>query len=565
MDICGSHAGMGRAQAGAPPPYCSPSQDGVMTSPFVTLMRDSSAQAPERGDLVSYSISGNPSFSWIPEIFRSPRRPDIRAVISKPFSSSSLPPSLASGRAAAAFTARACVADAGPAGEHAAAVMELLRRRGHPRTPGPQTRRRIAVVGTGIAGLSAAWALSDRAHVTLFEAGDYPGGHTHTVDVTLPGPAGSGPITHGVDTGFLVFNERTYPLLIQLFQQLGVAAARSDMSFSAQVPADRIEWSGSNLNTVFAQRANLLRPGFWRMLADLLRFNRLCTALAAQGQEAALAEPMGAFLDRERFGAEFRDWYLLPMVACIWSCPAEQMLKFPIRTLIRFCHNHGLLQVNHRPQWWTVAGGARSYVDAMLPAVHELRLNCPVQRVERLDGGGVRLHSPRGVEHFNAVVLAGHSDQSLALLAQPHTAEQRVLGAIRYHANTAVLHTDTRLLPQRRRAWAAWNYERGGGTDAQAVCLHYLLNHLQPLPWEQPVIVSLNPLREPAPATVLGRYDYAHPVFDEGAVRAQAELSRLQGQGGIWYAGAWTRYGFHEDGLLSGLTAAQDLMAKVLA
>ncbi|KQW45896.1 NADH-ubiquinone oxidoreductase subunit 6 [Pelomonas sp. Root662] len=436
-----------------------------------------------------------------------------------------------------------------------------MRGRGHPRGPGSRTEKRIAVIGSGVAGLSAAWALSDRAHVTLFEAGARAGGHTHTVDVTLDG------ITHGVDTGFLVFNERTYPLLIQLFDQLGVAVAKSDMSFSAQVPGDGVEWSGSSLASVFAQRRNLLRPAFWGMLADLLRFNRLCTALAARGEEAALSEPIASFLDRHRFGRGFRDWYLLPMVACIWSCPTAQMLQFPIRTLIRFCHNHGLLQVNDRPQWWTVTGGARHYVEAMLPAIHEVRLSTPVQAVCRLPDGGVAVGTHQGVERFDAVILAGHSDQSLALLANASAAERELLGAIRYQLNVAVLHTDAALLPQRRSAWAAWNYESGrdrGGAGA-SVCLHYLLNQLQPLPWQHPVVVSLNPLRQPDPARVIGRYDYAHPVFDDAAVRAQARLHEIQGNGGVWFAGAWTRYGFHEDGLLSGLTAAQQLISRVLA
>ena len=492
---------------------------------------------------------------------------ESRAAIPEPSSSSSLPPSLAPGRSAAPFTARARADDAGPvftggpAGAHAAPVLGFLRRRGHPRAPGGNTTRRIAVIGGGIAGLSAAWSLSDQAHVTLFEAGSYAGGHTHTVDVTLGG------ITHGVDTGFLVFNERTYPLLIQLFEQLGVRAARSDMSFSAQVPGDHMEWSGSSLATVFAQKRNLARPAFWAMLSDLLRFNRLCTELAARGEESALSEPIGAFLDRHGFGHGFRHWYLLPMVACIWSCPTTQMLEFPIRTLIRFCHNHGLLQVNDRPQWWTVAGGARHYVEAMLPALHAVHLATPVQQVQRLPGGGVLVRSARGEERFDAVVCASHSDQTLAMLADASPLERELLGAIRYQPNVAVLHTDASLLPQRRAAWAAWNYESAGQHSDQGatVCLHYLLNRLQPLPWEQPVVVSLNPIRQPASATVIGRYDYAHPVFDDGAVRAQARLQEIQGAGGVWFAGAWTRYGFHEDGLLSGLTAAQQLAEQVLA
>ncbi|MBI3349070.1 MAG: FAD-dependent oxidoreductase [Burkholderiales bacterium] len=539
-----------------------------MTTTIVARTWDSAEELHAAGRVSGYTHSENPSPARLralpsnPE-FRPRNLSETRAAISEPFSSSSLPPSLAPRRSAAAFTNRARVDDAGPsfsdaAAAHADSVLGLLRERGHPRAPGGQTGKRIAVVGGGIAGLSAAWALSDRAHVTLFEAGNYAGGHTHTVDVTLDG------VTHGVDTGFLVFNERTYPLLIQLFEQLGVAVAKSDMSFSAQVARDGIEWSGSSLSTVFAQRRNLLRPAFWGMLSDLLRFNRLCTALAARGEEAALSEPIGAFLERHRFGRAFREWYLLPMVACIWSCPTAQMLQFPIRTLIRFCHNHGLLQVNERPQWWTVAGGARHYVQALLPAIHDVRLDTPVQAVFRPAAGGeVVLQSKRGREHFDAVILAGHSDQSLALLDEPSAAEHALLGAIRYQPNVAVLHTDAGLLPRRRAAWAAWNYE--SGSDASAVCLHYLLNQLQPLPWQQPVVVSLNPLRQPDPARVIGRYDYAHPVFDDAAVRAQARLPEIQGVGGVWYAGAWTRYGFHEDGLLSGLTAAQQLIARVLS
>ncbi len=502
--------------------------------------------------------------------FRSQHGPARRASLSKSVSSSLLPPSLASGRFATAFLPRARADRAGPlplqrsdaaAGAHAESLLPWLKALGHPPTPGHNTRRRIAVVGSGIAGLSAAWALSQDAEVHVFEASDYPGGHTHTVDVELDG------IRHGVDTGFLVFNERTYPLLIQLFEQLGVATAASEMSFSVQVPGIDLEWSGSDLNGVFAQRTNLLRPAFWGMLADLLRFNKLCTQLAVSGDEAALAQPIGEFLAGQGFGASFRDWYLLPMVACIWSCPTAQMLRFPVRTLIRFCHNHGLLQIANRPQWFTVRGGAKHYVEALLPALHHCHLNCAVTAVRRLPDGGVTLHSARGAERFDEVILAGHSDQSLALLQDASPAERRVLGAVAYQPNQAVLHTDASLLPRRPRAWAAWNYERRAGSPAdpsrEQVCLHYLLNRLQPLPWQRPVVVSLNPVRQPDPARVIGRYDYAHPVFDEGAVRAQAQLPTLQGEGGVWFAGAWTRFGFHEDGLLSGLTVAQRISHKL--
>ena len=428
--------------------------------------------------------------------------------------------------------------------------------------------KRLAVIGSGISGLSVAHALAREAHVTLFEAGSHFGGHTHTVDVTLQG------ITHGVDTGFLVFNERTYPNLIRLFAELGVATAPSEMSFSVQ--AQGLEWSGNNLNTVFAQRSNLLRPRFLAMLADVLRFNKLATALAERGAEAELAElsePIADFLDRHRFGKPFRDWYFLPMIGCIWSCPTDQMLRFPIATLIRFCHNHGLLQVANRPQWHTVRGGARHYVQRLLQAIADARLNTRVTQVRRLppgDGrGGVVVATANGSERYDDVVLACHSDQSLALLqagGDATPAEQRVLGAIRYQPNRALLHTDTAVLPQRQLAWAAWNYARAAdlGREQAAVCLHYLINKLQPLPWQQPVIVTLNPdpAHMPDPRSIIGDHDYSHPVFDQAAVAAQQQLPRIQGRSGLWFCGAWTRYGFHEDGLMSGLAVADALRAN---
>jgi predicted NAD/FAD-binding protein len=418
--------------------------------------------------------------------------------------------------------------------------------------------RRVAVIGSGIAGLSAAYTLAPEAQVTLFEAGSYFGGHTHTVDITLDGPAGR--VTHGVDTGFLVFNERTYPKLIRLLSDLGVETTASDMSFSVKVPDIGLEWSGSDLNTVFAQRRNLVRPAFLRMLADILRFNKLCTALAERGEEASLQQPIGDFLAEQRFSTSFRDWYFLPMIGCIWSCPTDQMLRFPVATMIRFCHNHGLLQVADRPRWFTVTGGARNYVRKMLPRIADARLNTPVRSVRRTPVG-LFIATDQGTEHFDDVVMACHSDQSLALLADPTPAEREVLGAIRYHRNRAVLHTDATLLPERPLARAAWNYERAteGPREQAAVCLHYLINRLQPLPFAQPVVVSLNPLREPDASTVHGEFDYAHPVFDSAAIAAQQRVPALQGQAHTWFCGAWTRYGFHEDGLMSGLAVAEGL------
>ncbi len=424
---------------------------------------------------------------------------------------------------------------------------------------------KVAIVGSGISGLAAAHRLRPHAHVTLFEAGDYFGGHTHTVDITLP--TAQGPTTWGVDTGFLVYNERTYPQLIALLAELGVVTAPSDMSFSVQVPSpsgqNALEWSGSNLATVFAQKSNLLNPRFWGMLSDLLRFNRLCTQLALDQQDARLTQPLQAFLDEHRFGAAFRDWYFLPMLGCIWSCPTDQMLQFPVATMIRFCHNHGLLQVSNRPQWYTVVGGAKHYVEKIIASLSDARLSTPVRRILR-DEAGVQVQTDAGSERFDHVVLAAHSDQALALLERPSAAEEAVLGAIRYQPNRAILHTDTSVLPQRQAAWAAWNYERAADAQQESarVCLHYLLNRLQPLPFAQPVVESLNPVREIANEKILAEFEYSHPVFDLPAIAAQQRVPELQGMQHTWYCGAWTGYGFHEDGLKSGLAAADALLAQ---
>lgn len=431
---------------------------------------------------------------------------------------------------------------------------------------------KVAIVGSGISGLAAAHALSGRAEVSLFEAGSYFGGHTHTVDVTLP--TRQGLVTHGVDTGFLVLNERTYPNLLKLFAELGVVTAKSDMSFSVQafdpVHARALEWSGCNLNTVFAQRSNLANGRFWGMLRDLLRFNALTTRIARSGSEEELAQPLGDFLREHRFGSAFCDWYFLPMMACIWSCPTAQMLQFPVATMVRFCHNHGLLQITNRPQWWTVQGGARQYVEKITAGIQNKHLNSPVRRIESVSAtptqqAGVRISTDAGQAYFDKLIIATHANQALEMLATPTSREHDTLGAMRTQPNRAVLHTDVSVLPKRQAAWAAWNYERAPATvnENARVCLHYLINRLQPLPWQQPVLVSLNPARAIDPAKILGTFDYAHPVFDQAAVAAQGRMHQLQGQQGRYYAGAWMGYGFHEDGLKAGLAAARSLLADM--
>lgn len=415
---------------------------------------------------------------------------------------------------------------------------------------------KIAVIGAGISGLSCAYRLAQAGHaVTLFEANNYFGGHTHTVDVSLNG------ITYGIDTGFLVFNHKTYPNLVQLFEELQVETVATDMSFSVKLPLSQriLEWSGGSLNTVFAQRRNLFNPRFILMLRDILRFNEEATALATQAEGELNQLSLGDYLNRHDYSTEFRHWYLLPMAGCIWSCPTEQMLAFPLPTFVNFCHNHGLLQISDRPQWHTVKGGAKHYVKKLLASIPDKRLNSPVNAVSRHMVGGtmqIRIDTAHGSELFDHVVMASHSDQSLRLLQDISPLERRLLSAVRYQPNRAVLHTDATCLPQNKDTWSAWNYQSKGGAEPE-VCVHYLINKLQPLPFQQPVIVSLNPISEPDPAKVIASYDYSHPIFDKAAIAAQKDLHLIQGEYNSWFAGAWTGYGFHEDGLKSGLAVAQ--------
>jgi uncharacterized protein len=406
---------------------------------------------------------------------------------------------------------------------------------------------KIAVVGSGISGLSAAWMLGNKHRVTLFEASAYAGGHTNTVDVTLDG------VTHPVDTGFLVYNDLTYPNLIRLFDYLGIVTHRSEMSFSVSLPQENIEWAGASLGTLFAHKRNLLNPRFWRMLQEILSFNSKAQQLLEWSleQRATLRQ----LLDAHRFSAALRDWYLLPMAAAIWSSSPRDILDFPAATFLRFSINHRLLQLKGRPQWRSVVGGGRTYVEKISASL-DLRLNHPVESVSR-DDAGVQLVSRGETQRFDAVVFASHAPDTLSMLKDADSAERAILGSFRYQPNRALLHTDRRFLPRRDSLWSAWNY-LATGDDSRAVCVSYLLNTLQQTPFTTPLMVTLNPAEEPAPGTVIRSFDYDHPVFDQAAIDAQARLPSIQGRKRAWFCGAWCGYGFHEDGLRSALNIIGD-------
>ncbi len=388
---------------------------------------------------------------------------------------------------------------------------------------------------------------------TLLEANDYPGGHTHTVDVTLDG------VTAPVDTGFLVYNDRTYPRLIALFDELGIESAPSEMSFAVRDDTAGVEWAGTDLPALFAQPANLSRPAFWRMLADILRFNR--ATIAMQRADRVFAITLGEYLDEGDYSTPFREWYLLPMAAAIWSVPLSAVLDFPLPTFVQFCHRHGLLQIFDRPQWRTVAGGARTYVRRMVAELSDVRLSTPVRRVRRYPDH-VELDTPaRTGERFDQVVFACHSDQTLALLADATRPESDLLRHVRYQSNRVLLHTDTRLMPRRRRAWSAWNYLAKSESAKAPVCVTYWINKLQPLPFKTPVLVTLNPAFEPAPEALIAEFEYSHPIVKSATVTAQQQFAHLQGQRRTWYAGAWLGHGFHEDGLASAHLVARGIAA----
>jgi predicted NAD/FAD-binding protein len=410
----------------------------------------------------------------------------------------------------------------------------------------PSDAPKVAVIGSGISGLSAAWLLSSSCQVTLFEAEARTGGHSNTVQVDTK----NGPLP--VDTGFIVYNEHTYPNLTALFRHLDVATEASDMSFSVSAERSNFSYAGHPTG-VAAEWRTLCQPRFWRMAAGVIRFYR--QARRDVSKETFAGCSLGDYVKARRFSATFVDDHLLPMAAAIWSAPLNVMLDYPLESFVRFCENHGLLQMRNRPQWRTVAGGSRVYVEKLLGAAKpELQLSRPVRQVERGELGAWVTDAEGQRTQYDDVVLAVHADQALKLLAHPSDIDRQLLEAIPYQANQAVLHRDTSFMPARRQTWASWNYLAGQDGDGP-VCVTYWMNRLQNLPANEDIFVTLNPKREVK--QIIRAFDYSHPLFDRGSTAAQKALWQLQGQGRIWFCGAYFGAGFHEDGLQSGLAVAE--------
>jgi len=405
---------------------------------------------------------------------------------------------------------------------------------------------KIAVIGTGIAGNVAAWHLSRDHDVTVYEANDYIGGHTHTHDIEWHGKQ------YAVDSGFIVFNQETYPNFIRLLDELGVEAQPSSMSFGVKSERNGLEYSGESLNQMFAQRRNLLRPGFYGMLRDILRFFRESRELLQAWDESLT---LGDYLQRNRYGTQFIDHFIIPMGAAIWSTEPKLMFQFPACYFVRFFKNHGLLGVDEQLQWYVIKGGSKSYVEKLTaPFRDHIRLNCPVVSVKRFPNH-VQIRSADGHdERFDQVFIASHSDQALRMLADASPLEREVLGAIPYQTNEAVLHTDHTVLPKTRRAWAAWNYHILNGEQNRAA-LTYNMNILQNLPLSEQFCVTLNNTGAVNPDKIIKRMVYDHPVYTTEGVAAQARQGEINGVNRTYFVGAYWRHGFHEDGVVSALRA----------
>ena len=416
----------------------------------------------------------------------------------------------------------------------------------------PAPKKRVAVIGSGISGASAAWFLRNTHDVTLYESEARAGGHTCTVDIDYDGR----PVS--VDVGFIVYNERNYPNLCALFDALGVKTEQSNMSFSMSLDGGKREWSGESVNAIFARRRNMVSPRFYGMLLEVLRFNR--NAIADRNSGYMRHMTIGEYLKSCRFSSRFRDDYLIPMAAAIWSTPEVKMMDFPARAFVNFFENHRLLEISP-PLWRTVSGGSRHYHEKLMADLGDrVRLATPVQAISRSEGVvAVRDHKGN-IDHFDDVIIATHSDQALAMLSDANDAERAILSQVGYKPNRVVLHRDARFMPRRRAAWAAWNSMRTSraGPDSE-ISLTYWMNRLQNIDQTMPIFVTLNPAFEPDPSQVFGEWQFDHPQYDAAAFDAQARLHTIQGKNQIQFAGAWTGYGFHEDGLKSGIAAARAL------
>lgn len=407
---------------------------------------------------------------------------------------------------------------------------------------------KIAIIGSGISGLSAAYLLHRKHEITLFERESRAGGHSRTVTVK------HGDRIISVDTGFIVFNERNYPNLTALFRELDVPVKDSDMTYALSVANGRFEWGAENLNTIFGQRSNLLKPSFYRLFSEVIRFNEGAEKVVADRPDISL----GALIETMGLSERFRQLYLLPMSGAIWSSPPRQMLDFPAAVFVQFFRNHGLLSMSGQPQWRTVDGGSEKYVSRILQSLgSRIRTNCGAASVERKPGQVTVQLANGDAQVFDHVVLACHSDEALSLLADKTEAENQALGAIRYQKNDAILHRDPRFMPRRRRCWASWNYQSDGLGSEPAVAVTYWMNRLQGIDENYPLFVTLNPDSKVAPEDVFDRHIFHHPVFDASAVVAQTKIRAMQGQGNTWFCGAYLRHGFHEDGLLSALRIAE--------
>lgn len=413
----------------------------------------------------------------------------------------------------------------------------------------------IAIIGSGIAGLTCAWRLAGQHQVTLFEAASTPGGHTATVDIATPQG------TWAIDTGFIVYNDRTYPRFMGLLSELGLSGQKTQMSFSVHNPQSGLEYNGHSLSSLFAQRRNLVKPAFWGLLTEIVRFNRQAKqALAGAFDPGATLQ---TFLERHRFSPFFARHYILPMGAAIWSSSLQEMRRFPLALFLRFFENHGLLDIRQRPQWYVVPGGSREYVRALLAQRGDrlrLRLNAPVQNVIRRQEG-VTLQLASGEQHFDQAIFACHSAQALAMLADPTSAEREILGDIGWQQNEVVLHSDPRWLPTRKRAWASWNY-RLSEQDQASACVTYNMNILQGLPADTPLFcVTLNPPTPVDPRFVWKRMVYEHPLFNPQSWSAQMRREEINGRQRSWFCGAYWYNGFHEDGVRSALDVVNGIAA----